>query len=406
MTTQQTPETPARTRPPFWRNERVLRIVGQVVAVIVVFFLLRWLFGNLVDNSQRVGFSLDFGFLNRPTQFQVPNHDEFDPRSPVYQMVLVGIKNTFLASIFGIALAGVVGLVVGIARLSQNWLAARIASVYVEFFRNIPPLVIIVFFAFAVFLYGPLPNLREAIQVPFPGTSHNLFILSLEQWGVPSVADAGNLSMFGLVAVFALVVSALVWRWRTRVYEETGAPHHRVVWALGVLVALLAVAYLLLGEPFRITWPTLGENRRRLVDGFAINAPFISVAGALGLYTASHVAEIIRGSILAVSTGQSEAANALALSNFQRYRFVVLPQALRIALPPLINQALNLVKNTSLAAAVGYSEITNLTQASIGNGRPAVPSIAILMAVYLGFSLVISAILNVVNRRMQLASAR
>lgn len=374
------------------------------MAVLVVFFLLRWLFGNLVDNSRRVGLSLDFDFLNRPTQFQIPNHAEFDPRSPVYRMVLVGIKNTLLASVFGIALAGVLGLIIGISRLSKNWLTSRLASAYVEFFRNIPPLVIIVFFAFAVFLHGPLPNLREGIEVGFPGTSHNVFIFSLEQWGVPSLADAGNLGYFGLAVAVGLVAAALVWRWRTRVHDQTGASHHRLVWTFGVLIALLTVAYVLLGEPFRITWPTLSENRRRLIDGFAINAGFISVAGALGLYTASHVAEIVRGSILAVSRGQTEAANALALTGFQTYRFVVLPQALRIALPPLINQSLNLVKNTSLAAAVAYAEITNLTQASIGNGRPAVPSIVILMAVYLSFSLIISFILNVVNRRLQLVA--
>ncbi|HUG32098.1 MAG TPA: ABC transporter permease subunit [Acidimicrobiia bacterium] len=378
--------------------------MGQIVAVLVVFFLLRWLFGNLVDNSRRVGLSLDFDFLNRPTQFQIPNHAEFDPRSPVYRMVLVGIKNTLLASVFGIALAGVLGLIIGISRLSKNWLTSRLASAYVEFFRNIPPLVIIVFFAFAVFLHGPLPNLREGIEVGFPGTSHNVFIFSLEQWGVPSLADAGNLGYFGLAVAVGLVAAALVWRWRTRVHDQTGASHHRLVWTFGVLIALLTVAYVLLGEPFRITWPTLSENRRRLIDGFAINAGFISVAGALGLYTASHVAEIVRGSILAVSRGQTEAANALALTGFQTYRFVVLPQALRIALPPLINQSLNLVKNTSLAAAVAYAEITNLTQASIGNGRPAVPSIVILMAVYLSFSLIISFILNVVNRRLQLVA--
>jgi general L-amino acid transport system permease protein len=383
---------------------RVIRAVGQVVAVIVVFLLLRWLFGNLIDNSRRVGISLDFGFLNRPTQFQIPNHPEFDPRSPVYRMVLVGIKNTLLASVFGIVLAGVLGLIIGISRLSQNWLTSRLASAYVEFFRNIPPLVIIVFFAFAVFVHGPLPNLREAIEVGFPGTTHNLFVFSLELWGVPSVADAGNLAYFAVGIAIALVVAALVWRWRTRIHDETGDPHHRLVWTFGVLATMLVVAYVLLGEPFRITWPTLSENRRRLIDGFAINAGFISVAGALGLYTASHVAEIVRGSILAVSKGQTEAANAVALSSFQTYRFVILPQALRIALPPLINQTLNLVKNTSLAAAVAYSEITNLTQTSIGNGRPAVPSVVILMAVYLSFSLIISLILNVVNRRIQLVA--
>lgn len=393
-----------RTRPPFWRDVRVLRVVGQVVAVILVFLLLRWLFGNLLDNSRRVGLSLDFGFLTRPTQFQIPYHDEFDPRSPVWQMVLVGVKNTLLASVFGIALAGVLGLVVGISRLSQNWLTSRLASAYVEFFRNIPPLVVIVFFGFAVFVYGPLPHLRESIEVGLPGSSENLFIFSNEVFGVPSFAASGDAQVFGVVAVVALVVAALVWRWRTRVNEQTGAPHHRVLWSLGVLLGILTVAYVVLGGPVQIAWPTLGENRRRVIDGFAMNAGFMAVAGALGLYTASHVAEIVRGSILAISKGQTEAANALALSGFQRYRFVVLPQALRIALPPLINQALNLVKNTSLAAAVGYSEITNLTQASIGNGRPAVPSIVVLMAVYLSFSVVISAILNVVNRRMTLVS--
>jgi general L-amino acid transport system permease protein len=383
---------------------RVLRVVGQILAIVAVFLLLRWLYGNLVTNSGRVGFDLDFGFLTQPTQFQIPNHDEFNPRSPVWQMVLVGVKNTLLASFFGVIVAAIVGVIVGIARLSQNWLAAKLATAYVEFFRNIPPLVIIVFFAFAVFLYGPLPNLRESIEIRAPGTDHNLLTLSLEQWGIPSIADNGALVWYALFVALGLVVSALVWRWRTRVNDETGAPHHRLLWSLGILLAILAVGFLVLGEPFRITWPTLSENRRRLVDGFAISAAFISVAGALGLYTASHVAEIVRGSILAVSRGQTEASNALALSNFQRYRFVVLPQALRIALPPLINQCLNLVKNTSLAAAVGYSEITVLTQASIGNGRPAVPSIVILMLVYLTLSLVISALLNVVNRRMTLVS--
>ncbi|HSM45522.1 MAG TPA: ABC transporter permease subunit [Acidimicrobiia bacterium] len=401
MTTRQ---TESRARPPFWRDVRVLRVVGQIVAVVLVFLLFRWLFGNLLDNSRRVGLSLDFGFLGRPTQFQIPYHSDFDPRSPVWQMVLVGVKNTLLASVFGIALAGVLGLVIGISRLSQNWLTSRIASAYVEFFRNIPPLVVIVFFAFAVFLFGPLPNLRESIEVGLPGSSQNLFTFSNEEFGVPSLAGSGEVQLFGVIAAAALIVAAVVWRWRTKINEDTGAPHHRVLWSLGILVTILAVAYFALGEPVRITWPTLSENRRRIVDGFSMNAGFMSVAGALGLYTASHVAEIVRGSILAVSRGQTEAANALALNGFQRYRFVILPQALRVALPPLINQALNLVKNTSLAAAVGYSEITNLTQASIGNGRPAVPSIVILMAVYLSFSLIISLILNVVNRRMQLVS--
>lgn len=371
---------------------------------MAVFLLLQWLYGNLTTNSARVGFTLDFDFLGQPTQFQIPYHREFDPRSPVIDLVLVGIKNTLLAGVAGIAIAAVVGLVVGILRLSDNWLASRMASGYVEFFRNIPPLVIIIFFTFAVFLFGPLPPLRDAVLVGLPGSSSNLFIFSNEEWGVPSLTATGNAALFGGVAVVAALVAVGVWRWRTRIHDETGAAHHRVLWSVGVLVGALAIAYVALGGPVEPSWPNRTENGRRIVGGFALNTPFIAVTVALGLYTASHVAEIIRGSILAVAKGQSEAAESLALTNFQRYRFIVLPQAIRIALPPLINQSLNLVKNTSLGAAVAYSDITGLTQTSIGNGRPAVPSIVILMAVYLGISLVISSMLNVVNRRLQLVT--
>src|SRR5690606_1092517 len=133
----------------------------------------------------RLNISFDFGFLNQPTQFQIANHPQFNPRSPVWRMVLVGVKNTALAGVFGIALAGVLGLIIGIGRLSQNWLAAKLSAAYVEFFRNIPPLVVIVFFAFAVFLYGPLPNLRQAIEIPLFGTGRTALILSNAEWGVP-----------------------------------------------------------------------------------------------------------------------------------------------------------------------------------------------------------------------------
>ena len=148
----------------------------------------------------------------------------------------------------------------------------------------------------------------------------------------------------------------------------------------------------------------LSENRRRIDGGFSVNWGFMSVTIALGLYTASHIGEILRGSILAVHHGQTEAANALALSGFQRYRFVILPQAMRIALPPTINQYLNLVKNTSLGTAVGFADLTAFTKTSIGNGRPAFQSILIMMAIYLSFSLIISLVLNILNRRMQLVS--
>jgi len=386
----------------WYRNVRFLRVAGQLVAVAVVVALLFYLFNNLVTNLNRKNIGTDFGFLTRPTQFQIPFDDGFNPRSSVWQMVLVGVKNTFLAGLVGIVIASVIGLIVGISRLSTNFLASRAATIYVETFRNIPPLVIIIFFGFAVFTFGPFPVLSEADQFSLPGTENSFLILSNTRWGIPGLASGSGVAIFLGGVVLALVGAVLVGWYRTRLSQRTGVHDHRMGWGLAVFFIVLIGAYFIAGDPFSVSWPELSENGRRIDNGFVLNFGFISVAVALGLYTASHIAEIIRGSILAVPKGQSEAANAIALSSFQRYRYVVLPQATKIALPPTINQYLNLVKNTSLGVAVAYAEITALTKTSIGNGRPAPQSIAILMGVYLLFSLTISFVLNLYNRRAQL----
>ncbi|MCZ6519603.1 MAG: ABC transporter permease subunit [Actinobacteria bacterium] len=318
--------------------------------------------------------------------------------------MLVGVKNTFLAAFFGIILASVMGLVVGISRLSENWLVARLATFYVEFFRNIPPLVIIIFFGAAVFTNGPFPIFSESWEINLPATDNNLLIINNDKWGIPGFTQIDDLLLFYILLGIGAVVGLLAWRWRTRVFERTGQPHHRVLWFIGIIVGFAIVAFFALGQPFDMSWPVISENRRRIDGGFIVNWGFMSVTVALGLYTASHIGEIIRGSILAVPYGQSEAANAVALSASQRYRYVVLPQAMRIALPPTLNQYLNLVKNTSLGTAVGYAEITALTKTSVGNGRPAFQSFIIVMGVYLVFSLTISLVLNFVNRRMELVS--
>ena len=387
-------------RPPFWRDIRVLRAVGQIVAVALVFLLVWWLYNNLVASFERLGIALNFDFLSSRTGFRIAFYPEFDPSSSVWQMTWVGIKNTFLAGLFGIILASIMGLIVGVSRLSENWLVARLATVYVEVFRNIPPLVIIIFFGFALFFFGPFPLFADSWEVAIGG--NNILILNKDRWGVPGVTQTDDLLLFWIIFGIGIVATTLIWRWRTRVFDTTGAPHHRVLWSAGVLLGFFLVAFIASGAPLEMSWPVISENRRLFEGGFAINWGFISLTFALGLYTASHIGEIIRGSILAVHGGQSEAAEALALSSFQRYRFVILPQALRIALPPTINQYLNLVKNTSLGVAVGYAEITALTRTSIGNGRPTFQSIIILMVVYLGFSLIISLILNLVNRRFTL----
>lgn len=397
---------PSQDRPPPWRDVTVLRIVGQVVAVVAVVGTLYWLINNLITNLDETGIPLDFSVLDQPTNFSIRDDPGFDDRSPLFpNMLWVGIKNTAISAFVGIALAVVLGTLVGIGRLSSNWLIAKLSLLYVESLRNIPPIVIITFFGFAVFTFGPFPPFNPSsppIEVGLPGSESNLAILSNDRWGIPSFATDGSTGLFWILVLAALAAAVAVWRWRTSVNIATGEPHRRVLYSFGTLLGIGIVAFLITGTPYRMSWPAVSESGRIIEGGFATNAGWMSLTFALGLYTASHTAEIVRGSIQAVAKGQSEASNALALSGFQRYRFVVLPQALRIAIPPMINQFLNLTKNTSLGVVVAYPEITQLTRTAIGNGKPAVPLLIVLMAIYLCFSFFWSIILNIVNRRFQL----
>lgn len=376
------------------------------MAVVGVGGLLYWLINNLITNLDDSGIPIDFGVFDQPTNFSIRDDPGFNDRSPLFPNLLwVGIKNTAVSAGFGIVLAIVLGTLVGIGRLSSNWLVSKLSQLYVEGFRNIPPLVLIAFFGFAVFTFGPFPPFNPSslpTQLKLPGSDSNLMILSNDRWGVPSIATTGSTGLFWILMLVVLVAAIAVWRWRTQVNLDTGEPHRRVLYTLGALLGLGLIAFVVTGTPYRMSWPAVSESGRLIEGGFATNAGWMSLTVALGLYTASHVAEIVRGSIQAVAKGQSEASNALALSGFQRYRFVILPQALRIAIPPMINQFLNLTKNTSLGVVVAYPESTSLIRTAIGNGKPAVPLLAVLMLIYLGFSFFWSIMLNIVNRRFQL----
>ena len=385
------------TRPPFWRDLRVLRVAVQVVVVVLVVLGIRQLLHNLVTGLEDTGISTTFDFLDAPAGFRVADSD-FDPRSSSTALFAQGVKNTLLVAVVGIAIASIVGLLVGIARLSSNWLLARLATVFVETLRNIPPLVVIIFF-FAAMFRDSLPPVREARRLGTPVGEETAFVFSNSSFAVPSFLREDGLAAWLVLMAVALVAAVGLWIWRTRVEIETGRPARRVAIAGGTVVGAAVVGLVLL-DPLSMSWPRLAENR--INGGFSFTTAYAALTLALALYTASHIAEIIRGSIQSVHRGQFEAAEALALSGFQRYRFVILPQALRIAVPPTINQYLNLTKNTSLAVAIGYPDLTNLTKSLIGNGKPAPQSIAILMALYLVFSLVISLIVNVLNRRLKL----
>ncbi len=375
-----------------WRDARVLRIAAQLLAFGVLVWVVRYLWGNFVDNTDSAGISRSFDYLDAPAGFQIQNGG-LQASETVRDAFIVGIKNTFASVIVGVPIALILGTLIGVGRLSTNWLVNKFAAAYVELFRNTPPIVVIFVVNVAVVL--PLPIIQEAFVAPA-----DLAVISNIRLAAPSFVAGDNGGLFTWLLVGSIIVGLGVALWRTRVHNETGAPHHRVLWFLGTAIGLSIISFFALGQPVTLSKP--------MVDGFAINGgiqtlgPFVALTLALALYTASHIAEIVRGSILAVPKGQTEAASAVALSSFQRYRHVVLPQAFRIAVPPIINQFLNYTKNTSLALSVGYAEVTFVAQTVTGNGNPASQSILILMASYLTFSLTISALLNVVNRRLQL----
>jgi general L-amino acid transport system permease protein len=381
----------AARRPPPWRDVRVLRVLGQVVFLALVFALLAYLLGNLRENLRESGLPTGFGFLDQPTGVDIRDSD-FRPSQPVRDALLVGLVNTVRVSLLGIGIATLLGILIGVARLSTNWLVRKSAALYVEAFRNVPVLVWIIFTYTAVML--KLPPITEAVEFLGATVFSNRGLVV--PWYERQVSPVALLAAFGGL----LAALALVWVWRTRRADATGRPHHRILWVLATLIVVGAALSVLLGPPVALTLPT--REGRIVTGGIGLGPEFAAVLVALALYTASHIAEIVRGSILAVPHGQSEAAQAIGLTPFQRMRFVVLPQALRIAVPPMANQYLNLMKNSSLAVAIGYFELTRITFQAIANGNPAPQAISVLMLAYLFLSLVISLFANIVNRRLAL----
>ena len=386
--------TPNTARPPLWRDTRVLRWGGQILVVVLVAGFLYWLYGNVIENLRATRLPRGFGFLDQPYGSDIRG-SAFRPGQAIRDAFVVGYFNTIRVIAVGIPMCTIIGVLVGIARLSDNALVRAFGTVYVETFRNIPVLVWI-YLAFFVVLSGNLPPIEEALQ-PL-----GLAIFSNRGVFLPWYESGPNLMPFLITAGLGLGVAVIVGAWRTRVHERTGAPHRRVLWGFGIFLAVAAVAYLVFDSPLAASIPA--RQGRIVRGGIVADIAYTALTVALFLYTASHVAEIVRGAIQSVPKGQSEAANALALTPFQRYRYVVLPQAFRIMIPPLASQYLNITKNSSLAVAVGYYEITRVYTTVTNNAAPPPQAVVVLMTLYLSFSLGISLIANFINRRLQLDS--
>lgn len=379
------------TRPPLWRDVSVLRVVGQVVFVLVVVTVLREMLLNADYQLGQRGRALNFNFLDNRAGFAIKESViDYHPNRPFRRAFMVAYTNALTMAGVGIFFATLLGLIIGIARLSPNWLMRKIAQVYVEIFRNTPALVQIVFWYAGVML--AIPRITESLSV------FDIAFLSNRGAAVPAIRggeDAGTWSLFLLAGLIAAVV---LWRWRTRVNEATGQSSYRATIAFGAFFGFAVVGYLLLRDAFFIEEPRVGDLSRGYVGGLQMSPEFAGATLGLIVYTAAFIGEIIRGSILAVSKGQKEAAQALGLRPGQQLRLVVLPQAMRIAVPAINNQYLNLWKNTSLAFVIGYPELISVSRTIITQAGNELQSFGIVVAFYLVTSLLISAAMNVVNK--------
>jgi general L-amino acid transport system permease protein len=384
-----TTTTEQRQRVPVYRDVRVLKWVFQLVVFAIVAVIVFWLYGNYQTNTAASGIPTSFDFLDQPTTFDIPGAD-FNPQERVQNAYVIGVLNTIRVSVVGIILATVLGILIGIGRLSSNWVVSKLSAVYVEMIRNLPLLVILTFTVLGLVLLA-IPPIDEAWE-PL-----GWFVFSNRGMGLPWYSDVSGYALFALF-LFAAAGWWAIARWRSGVSDRTGEPARSGLLGGGFfLVAMIAGWFILGGQ---IDLPFI--DGRRVSGGIGVDPSYFAILFALVVYTASHIAEIVRGSIQAIPKGQGEAASALALSGTQRMWFIILPQAMRVAIPPLGNQYLNLIKNSSLAAGFAYFDITNVTQITVGNGSPAIPAFTLALMFYLVLSLITSALVNLANRRFKL----
>ncbi|MGC9335227.1 MAG: amino acid ABC transporter permease [Anaerolineae bacterium] len=379
---------------PLWRDVVVLQWVAQIVSAIVVVGFTVFFISNILEAANARGLGLGYGFLADPAGFPLPESVlEYDPSRPFGYAFLIGLLHTIRVALVGIVLATVLGIFAALARLSTNWLVSKMASTYIEIIRNVPLAVQLFFWFFAVFLQ--LPSVQDSIELPGP--------VYLSQRGLYTVW-ATPTGTFGLWMIFvgaALGLALVLYLFLSRHQVQTGRTTYPVATSLAVLVILPAVGWLVVGSsPLAKTVPELG--RFNFQGGLALTPEFTALLTGLVIYTGAFIAEVVRAGILAVDRGQFEAARAMGLTGMQVLRLVVFPQALRVIIPPLISQYLNLTKNSSLAVLVGYPDLFFVGKTTINQAGRAVPVFVLMMACYLAMSLITSLIMNIYNRRVRL----
>jgi general L-amino acid transport system permease protein len=373
-----------------WRSQAFRGIIYQLIAVGLLVFAVWWLATNTLENMRIRGIQSGFGFLAQPAGFDIGESIiAFDSGDPYWKAFLVGLSNTLRVAVIGIFFTTILGTLIGIGKLSRNFLLRGACTWYVELFRNIPVLIQLLMWYFV--LTTVLPPVSEALHLgPGVYVSKSGMSFPIPEWGLGQALAAAGMAV-------GFVVSWFYRRWAQVQFERTGIPRP-VFWpSLAMVIGFGLIGWLAGGAPTELEFPE--KTEMNVSGGGAVTPEFLAVLIGLTMYTAAFVAEIVRSGIQAVAWGQSEAGSALGLSRGQQLKLVLLPQALRVIIPPMTNQYLNLTKNSSLAVAIGYPDLVSISNTTLNQTGRAVECIAIIMAVYLTLSLTTAALMNWYNSR-------
>ena len=377
-----------------WRNEKSREIIIQLFVLLSIGWFLSWLVANVDANFKALGKDISFEFLFIPAGYDINQYlIDYNNRDSHLRAGIVGLLNTGLVAFFGIILATVLGISVGIIRLSKNWLASKIAYWYVEFTRNVPILLQILLWHGIII--NTLPHPKKAINIA------DVTFLSNRGFYIPKPLTENGIELVYLFFVIGIIFSILFYKYCKKKQDLTGA-QYPVFWInLSVIISLPIVAFFISGMPISLEIPALkGFNFR---GGMHMSPELAALTFALGIYTAAFIAEIVRAGILAVDKGQREAAESIGLKPSKVMNLVILPQARRVIIPPLTSQYLNLTKNSSLAIAIGYMDlVATLGGISLNQTGREMETMVIVMLIYLSVSLSISALMNWYNNKAKL----
>lgn len=377
----------------FWNDEKTRAILYQIITAAFVAFLGYYLISNVQTNMEKQSIASGFGFVQKEAAFEIGESlIEYSAADTYGRALLVGVLNTLKVSLIGMILTTILGTIIGICTLSSNWLISKLGFLYVEIFQNVPVLLQLFFF-YALF-YEAFPGPRQALK-PITG-------VYITNRGVDFAVPAANptWAYMGVALIAAVVLIWLVRRWAVKRQEKSGQQFPMFWVGLGILVGLPLITWVIGGAPTEMDVPVLkGFNFQ---GGRNISPEFSALLIGLVLYTASFIAQIVRAGIQSISHGQTEAAMSIGLKPGLVLKLVIFPQALRVIVPPLTSQLLNLTKNSSLAVAIGYPDFVQVAGTTINQTGQAVEGVALMMLVYLTFSLLTSAYMNWYNKKIKI----